>query len=104
MAINEVKMSGQSPVNWIQVIVNFFSIIVPVAVGLIVWGSNINQRITRLEERSVTYVGNEAMAALIKDVEWIRMVQVQVLESAEGRDSKIDRILQAVNDHMATDK
>lgn len=84
-------------VNWVQIGVNFLSIIVPIAVALLVWGSSIEKRITRLEERSVTYVSNEVIAQMKTDLTWIRSVQIDVLAQQK-------EIIKAINQHMAEDR
>ena len=87
--------NGDAPkVNWVQVAINFVSIIVPILVILLIWGNSAENRLTRLEERSVTYVSNEAMARLLTDVAWMR-------DGQNALQSKQQEILQALNKFSA---
>ena len=88
--VNRSDCDRGNKINVQQLIATVVSVLIPLIVGLLIWGTSVETRLAKLEAVGITYVGKSEVAVISNNVEWIR-------QSMASLQSKQNEILQALN-------
>ena len=92
--VNRNDCDRGNKINVQQLIATVVSVLIPLIVGLLIWGTSVETRLTKLESVGLTYVGKSEVAVIANNVKWIR-------QSMMSLQSKQNEILQALNKFSA---